>query len=88
MAVRGTKSPSRSNRVRAEAGGSRSVTRTTPRCAPPFQASSRPRASNAAESPVSAACTTGRPVSAARSALSEACWASAQLPWNVASDVW
>ena len=30
-AVNGTKSPSRSNRVRAEAGGSRSVTRTTPR---------------------------------------------------------
>lgn len=38
--------------------------------------------------PVSAACTTGRPVSAARTADSEACCASAQLPWNVESDVW
>ena len=51
-------------------------------------ASSRPRASKATLSPVSAAWTTGRPVSAARTALSEACCAGAQLRWKVESEVW
>ena len=56
----------------------------------PFHTSSRPRASNATESPVSAACTTGRPVSAARSALSAACcaWTHSQLACQVESEVW
>ncbi len=60
----------------------------TPRWVCPIQASSRPRLSKASESPVSAAWTTGRPVSAARSASSDACWARAQVPWNVGSEVW
>jgi len=38
--------------------------------------------------PLSAAWTTGRPVSAARSAPSAACWAGSQLCWNVESEVW
>ena len=35
-----------------------------------------------------AACATGLPVSAARTAPSAACWAGAQLAWNVESEVW
>ena len=44
--------------------------------------------SKAAVSPVRAAWTTGRPVSAARTAPSDACWAGAQVRWNVESEVW
>ena len=67
-------------RGRAPAAGSPSRAHgQRPRCALVIEASSRPCASKAAVTPVSAACTTGRPVSAARSAPSEACWAGAQL---------
>ena len=59
--------------VLAEAAGRPSRTVTTPCEDCPIQASSLPLASNAAVTPVSAAWTTGRPVSAARTAPSEAC---------------
>lgn len=88
VATQGRKSPSRSYGVRALAAGSLMRSTVTPWCALVIMASSRPRESNATVSPVSAACTTGRPVSAARTALSEACWAGAQLDWNVESEVW
>jgi hypothetical protein len=45
-------------------------------------------ASYAADTPVSAACTTGRPVSAARSADAMACCGCAQVPWKVVVAVW
>src|SRR5499427_674761 len=62
IAAHGTVSPMRSNRVKSEAGTRSSRTRATPRCAVPSQAICRPCASKAAVTPVSAACTTGRPV--------------------------
>ncbi len=45
-----------------------------------------PSAPYTADTPVSVACTIGRPVSAARSAASEACCSGAQLRWNVDVD--
>lgn len=47
-----------------------------------------PRGPYAALIPVSVAWTIGRPFSAARSAPSEACWAGAQLCWNVEVADW
>ncbi len=41
-----------------------------------------------ADTPVSVACTIGRPVSAARSAASEACCSGAQLCWKVEVADW
>src|SRR5580700_6755442 len=74
--------------VRAEAAGRPSPTVTTPWPDCPIQASSRPRASKATVSPVSAAWTTGRPVSAARTAPSEACWSGPQVPRKVEVADW
>src|SRR6266851_5608757 len=74
--------------VLAEAAGRPSLTVTTPCEDCPIQASSLPRASNAAVTPVSAAWTAGRPVSAARTALSEACWSGPQVPWKVEVADW
>ncbi len=88
IASQGTTSPAWSNGVAVPAPGRPSRTVRTPRWLVVSRASSRPRASKAAESPVRAACTTGRPVSAARTAPSAACWAGAQLCWNVESEVW
>ena len=74
--------------VLAEAEGSPSLTVTTPCADCPIQASRLPLASKATVSPVSAACTTGRPVSAARTAPSEACWSGPQVPWKVEVSDW
>lgn len=41
-----------------------------------------PSAPYTALTPVSVACTIGRPFSAARNAASDACCSGAQLPWN------
>lgn len=88
MASQGTTSPARSNGVNAVAGGRLSRTTSTPCWLVVSDPSSRPRASKATELPDRAACTTGRPVSAARSAPIAACCAGAQLCWNVESEVW
>jgi hypothetical protein len=61
---------------------------TTPREDCLIQASSLPLVSNAAVTPVKAAWTTGRPVSAARTAPSEACWSGPQVPWKVEVADW
>ncbi len=79
----GTQSPSRTYQVRAAGSASARRTVTAPDSPVVSRTSRRPCASYATDSPVNAACTTGRPVSAARSAPSEACWAGAHVDWKV-----
>jgi hypothetical protein len=59
-----------------------------PRQLPGAQARRWPRASKAAEVPLRAAWSTGRPDSTARTADRLACWSRPQLPWKVVSAVW
>src|SRR5205807_4416982 len=75
-----TQSPYRTNGVRPVVSGT--STTTVPRWSVPSHASLRPRASKAAEVPVSVAWTAARPVSAARTAARLACCAGAQLSWK------
>ena len=82
----GTQSPQRTyGVVSAESGTS---TRNVPRRSDGTQASRRPRASNAAEVPLMATSTAGRPDSTARTASKLACCGCAHEPWNVVVEPW